>query len=289
MNDLQKAIDVVFTKTFGRTPLKQRVDDILGEALELHRHTDIKNLKEELGDLLSSAIQGATECGWTVEELIHNNLDKIDRRRDQYNSLGRKLKVAVLGGAFDPPHKGHIAIAKFVLDTSKEFDEVWLMPCYEHMNGKEMTSPEHRRAMVGLASNCDGRIKMWDYEIKNKLRGETYHTVKKIQDEDYAKDQFDFSMIIGLDNANSFDKWVNYEHLEKLIRFVVVSRLGCERDPKVDWYLKDPHIFLQAETEIPEVSSTRIRQQIRYEPNTILIDRIDPEVFKYIKQNKLYS
>jgi nicotinic acid mononucleotide adenylyltransferase len=67
-------------------------------------------------------------------------------------------------------------------------------------------------------------------------------------------------MIIGMDNANTFDKWVNYEYLKDMMRFVVVSRQGVERDPGPDWYLFRPHIFIQAEHEIPEISSTQVRE-----------------------------
>jgi len=79
------------------------------------------NLKEEAGDLLASVIQLHTENGWSIEE---KTLEKIQRRKQQYRTLGRKTKVAIYGGAFDPITKGHIQVAQFILNTSKEFDEV---------------------------------------------------------------------------------------------------------------------------------------------------------------------
>lgn len=295
MTKIQKRVHAVFNDAFGRTPLKQRLDDILGEVLELTRYTDDKNLDEELGDALASLIALSDERGHKFEKLVENTLAKIERRKEQYRSLGRKVKVAILGGAFDPVHNGHIQVAKFVLDTSTTFDEVWLMPAYNHMNGKKMVSAAHRIKMCELAAKVDGRIKVFDYEIRNKLSGQTYQTVKLLQEEDFAKDKFDFSLIIGQDNANSFDKWVDYDHLEKLIRFVVIPRKGVLPNPKVNWYLKPPHIYLQNDEQnsLTEVSSTKVKEWLKlYGRNGY--SRVDDfnmkkEVFDYIHSNEVYE
>ena len=298
--DSQNKIAEKFTMAFGRTPIKQRLEDILGEAIELSRFVDIPNLKEEAGDLLCSTIQLCNECGWNADELIDATLTKIDRRKEQYKSLGRKTKIAALGGAFNPITLGHIEVARYVLNTSRTFDEVWLFPCCSHMFGKEMASPENRVIMCNLAIH-DPRIKVCDYEIRNRLSGETYQTVKLLLEEDFAKNQYDFSWIIGMDNANVFDTWVNYELLEKMIRFVVVPREGYPMDPKVNWYLKQPHIFLaSADKPIMEVSSTEVRSCLEHNwkiydgsgtwAHGNPLDRmLDPAVYKYIIANKLYQ
>jgi nicotinate-nucleotide adenylyltransferase len=286
---MQDRIARVFSDAFGRTPLRQRLEDIFREAVELSRFTDLANLKEEAGDLLCSVKQLCNECGWNEDELVAHTLDKIEHRKLQYHSLGRKTSVAILGGSFNPVTKAHVNLAQYVLNTSRVFDSVWLMPCYEHMFGKPLESPEHRLAMVRLACQVDGRIEPCDYEIKNKLSSETYQTVKLLLEEDFAKGQYDFSWIIGMDNANTFQQWVNYEHLERMIRFVVVPREGVERDPSVDWYLKPPHIYLgDTDREIGEMSSTLVRSLLE----NVIIDMdqyLDPQVYMYIQDHKLYK
>jgi len=280
---ISKSFDV-----FGVTPLDERMDDIRKEFLHLIRYRDPNNLKEEVGDLMSSLIQLCTEFGWSLEEVIENTLTKIDRRREQYSSMGRRVKVAILGGAFDPPHKDHIRLAKYVLDNSGEIDEVWLDPAYGHLYGKRMESPEDRVAMCKLAAEVDRRIKVFDYEIRNKLAGETYFFFKKLLTEKELTEKYDFSYIIGLDNANSFDKWVNYKELEKMARFIVVPRKGVEKKPGVNWYLKPPHIFMEEETNIKDISSTQIRNMLR-DNDPKITELLDPKVLKYIKDHNLYS
>jgi nicotinate-nucleotide adenylyltransferase len=290
VDQLQDMVDRKFTDLFGRTPLKQRLEDILGEAQELHRYTDLPNLKEEAGDLLASLLQLYNEAGWDPVERVKATLEKIEGRRLQYKSLGRKTKVAIYGGAFDPVTNGHIKVAQLILNSSREFDEVWLMPCYQHMYGKKMASPEDRLEMCRLAASVDGRIQVSDYEIKNQLAGETYNFVKRLLDEDFAKHKYDFSVAIGQDNANTFHKWVNYEFLEQAIRFVVVPRLGVPFDPKVNWYLKPPHIYIAPENneDLVQISSTQVRQMVRDAAATPT-DFLHPDVYKYIISHKLYS
>lgn len=286
--DLQKLVDNKFKEHFAYTPLKERLNDIQNEFFELMKWQDVNNLKEETGDLLSSLIKLCSESGWNAEELILNTLTKIDNRADQYKTLGRKTKVAILGLSANPPHKGHIQLAQFVLNTSGNFDEVWLMPNFNSIAGKEMVSAEHRLNMCKLAAKCDNRIKVFDYEIKNQLKGETYYFFKRLKEEKELTEKYQFAMIIGLDNANTFNKWVNFEELERLAQFVIVPRKGIVRDMNVDWYLQKPHIFLNGETQIIEASSTLIRDLLNSKSSEVL-NYLDKDVYNYIVENNLYE
>ena len=63
---MQEKVNQVFKKNFGYTPLSTRLKDIEREFFELRDYTDIKNLKEETGDLLCSLIQLCNESGWEL-------------------------------------------------------------------------------------------------------------------------------------------------------------------------------------------------------------------------------
>jgi nicotinate-nucleotide adenylyltransferase len=306
INKIQKVVNDVFTEHFGYTPLKERLKDIQGEFFELMKWQDVINLKEETGDILASLLQLCNENGWDAAELIGRTLEKIESRRQQYLSLGRKTKVALYGGAFNPITIGHIQAAQFILNTSGEFDEVWLVPAYEHMNGKIMESPEHRLEMCKLAAKVDARIKIFDYEIQHKLKGESYYMIKKLKMEKELNERYNFSLVVGLDNANSFDTWVNFEELERMIRMVIVPRKGYQPLQNA-WYFKYPHIYLTAESTIMESSSTQVRDLLKERNDTInkitfndksfeiesidkeLLHYITPDVLKYILNSNLYN
>ena len=290
IRDVQADVNQTFVSIFGRTPLKERLDDVLRMAIRTSRFSDLENLKDETGDLLNSVLQLCNECGWHGDELSAQNIAKIIRRRAQYQSLGRKLKVAIFGGAFDPITTGHIKNAQLVLNYSKEFDEVWVMPCYTHLCGKNMAPAQDRLEMCKLATKSDGRLKVSPYEIDHKLGGETYHLVKMLLDDSAMMDRCDFSIIIGLDNALTFDKWVNYEFLERQIRFITVARPGVEEDPKVQWYRRVPHIYLQPEAheDLIKISSTDVRRMIR-EHDPAVASYLHPDVLAYCREHKLYE
>jgi nicotinate-nucleotide adenylyltransferase len=296
MKDKQKKINDVYQDVFGYTPQTERLEDLQKQFFKLMRNTGVKELKECTGDLLTTLIQLANESEWDVNELIDSNLEKLIRRKDQYRSLGRKKRIAIYGGAFNPITNGHIQSAQFVLNTSGYFDEVWLMPAYKHMYNKHMESSEKRLAMCELAAKVDARIKVFDYEIRYELAGETFKLVKQLKN-DPEYENFDFSFIMGLDNANTFHKWVNYEHLEKMMKFVVIPRKGYEIDEKVDWYLQKPHIYLnKEENNIIEVSSTLVRNLLKdlssKFPGLVkeeLKKYVDENVIDFISKNNLYQ
>jgi len=297
MNDKQKRINDIYQEIFGYTCYGERIEDIQKQFFKLMRNSGVKDLKEATGDLLTSLIQLANESDWKVTDLIEANLEKVNSRKLQYQSLGRKKRVAIYGGAFDPITIGHIQVAQFVLNTSGHFDEVWLMPTYKHMYNKKMQSTEDRLEMCNIASQVDARIKVFDYEIRHELAGETFKLSKMLlNDTDY--EDYDFSFIMGQDNANTFHNWVNYEHLERLMKFVVVPRKGVERNLDIDWYFNKPHIFLnnEEETNIIEISSTVVRSMLKNihssgytsEREKNLKKYVDLNVIDYIFKHKLY-
>jgi nicotinate (nicotinamide) nucleotide adenylyltransferase len=285
-SDLQREVSQVFREHFGTTPLTMRLDDIERECRELTRYLDVRSLKSELGDLLASAIMLADECDVDFELLVQATLEKIRGRQKQYKSLGRKVQVAVLGLTGNPVTMGHIRLAQYVLNASRVFDEVWLMPCFAHMfkEGEQMASAYHRLEMARLAARADGRVKVCGFEIMHELSGATVNTVNRMIHDPSYEGKYNFSWIIGMDNANTIASWVDWSVLERMIRFVVCPREGVKRDESVSWYLRSPHIYLgDAETRIGMVSSTEIRNKFpdRHE-------ELDPEVYRYIVENRVY-
>jgi nicotinate-nucleotide adenylyltransferase len=305
IKDLQDKINKVYTSIFGRTPLQQRLQDITKESYELTRFLDMQSLKEEGGDLLTTLIQLFNECGWNINDLVEENLQKIKKRKRQYKALGRKIQVAILGGAFNPITLGHIQVARLVLNHSRIFDEVWIMPCFKHLYGKDLVSAEHRLEMCRLAAQVDGRIKVFDYEVTKELDGETYNLAKTLFEDKRYKHSHSFSFVIGLDNANTFDKWVNYQELERLARFVVIPRTGEKIKRGVNWYLKPPHVFLEPDDPLMEISSTEVRvdltslymnsskekiqQELLNDPTKAYNRGLNQDVLGYILKHRLYQ
>lgn len=192
-------------------------------------------------------------------------------------------RIAIFGGAFDPPTLGHTLLAKCVINRLG-FDEVWMMPSFQHPFGKHMSEFEHRMAMCLIAVSDMDRVDVTHYEAYQKVDG-TLSLFKKLQ-KSYPENQFYF--VIGLDNANMIDQWINPEELIKKVPFVVVYRQGYEIKPNITWYRKEPHIFVET-CDVMEISSTVIRAAIKNNDTKTLSKGLNKNVLKYIKHHKLYE
>lgn len=291
VQDLLGRVYATFKRVFGRTPLNERLTDIQRQALELGRYTDVAHLKEKTGDLLCATLALCHEAGWNPEALAEASLEKIESRRAQYASLGRKTRVAILGTACDPPTLGHVDALQFVLDASRYFDEGWLMPCYDHLGGKKLAPAKHRMNMASLAVQSDGRLKASSFEIEQELAGETYHSMRRLLEHPDYIDRYEFAFIIGVDNANTFATWVNAPGLERLMRFVIVPRADYVLDGQAaSVFRRPPHICFETGGEkISNTASSRIRSLLEdhnVDKASIHLDRM---VLNYILSNGLYG
>jgi nicotinate-nucleotide adenylyltransferase len=197
-------------------------------------------------------------------------------------------QVAILGGAFDPVTRGHMQIADLVLDARLGIEEVWIMPCYAHAFDKRMESADHRLAMCEIASASISGVKVCDYEIKKRFVGGTYFLMRELLSEEFVAGTLDLSIVIGLDNANGFIRWIEHERLKNLVRFIVVPRKGYMADQNSAWYLRKPHVYLDSGEKIMEVSSTEARVMLAENKDAEVARLLDPAVIAYIRAHGLY-
>ena len=138
------------------------------------------------------------------------------------------MKIALLGGSFDPPHNAHREACAYLLEQ-EDFDRVWLMPTYKHAFGKELASFEHRAAMCALLSTpFRGRVLV--SEVERNLAGagvnRTIDTVRYLK---AHHPQEDFTFVIGSDNLEQLSEWKDIERLKQEIEFLVLRRPGEAR------------------------------------------------------------
>lgn len=189
------------------------------------------------------------------------------------------MRIGLLGGCFDPITMAHIKVANVVLDNNL-VDEVWLVPAYNSLNNKAFkVTNEQRLHMCNLAIQDNNRsnIKLFDYEIRNKLVGSSLEIITRIK-KDFPDKSFYF--VIGADNAINLHKWTDYEKLIHEITFIIVPRNGynCEN---LTHKLESPHIYLKCDEILG--SSTQVRNDI---DNSLWL--LSAKVKEYIGSNNLY-
>ncbi|MBF0224937.1 MAG: nicotinate (nicotinamide) nucleotide adenylyltransferase [Desulfobacterales bacterium] len=192
--------------------------------------------------------------------------------------------IAIIGGSFNPITTGHTMMAEIVLKEMPNIDEVWFMPTYKHQFGKHEQYAAQRVKMLKLIET--DKIKYFDYEIKNKLLGETHVTFTKLLNDPKYKKKYNFSMVIGSDCAFDFDtKWKKPKILSNIVQFIIIPRQGFDINKYNGILSKPPHIILK-NVKTLDISSTIVRNKIK---NGEPINGLVPEkIEEFIVQNGLY-
>lgn len=194
-------------------------------------------------------------------------------------------KIAIYGGAFDPPTLGHTHVITKVLETGL-VDEVWVLPAYKHFHEKKMTRFDQRLRMCEDAFLHDSRsitydthmVKVKDYErsftnLNDDYDGSTSSMLNNLR----MHRSEDFFIVIGQDNAHGMSKWKNGNQLIANERFIVLPRPTNEfpavhfiENADVDnWYSRGGNHYLK-NAELLNVSSTMARELCKRHPLSIL-------------------
>ena len=133
----------------------------------------------------------------------------------------RKIKVGLMGGSFNPPHKGHYKIAKLAL-VSLNLDEVWwlITPQNPLKISKPAKYSERLRNSKKITKNMPITIKEIEKKIKSKY---SYETIK------YLKNHYKnikFFWLMGADNLINFHQWQKWQKIIKDMPIVIFRRYG---------------------------------------------------------------
>jgi len=185
------------------------------------------------------------------------------------------MNIGLFGGRFDPPHNGHVQIAREILKRQLA-DEVWFIPANTHPWRSMVASASDRLAMTKLLE--EERIKISDIEIKRG--GETY-TIDTIKELLMRKTNIKYFWILGSDQLQDFDRWKEYKKLQQLIRFLVFPRKGY-------MHKELPENFILINNYVAtDISSSKIRNRIK---KGLPISNFAPkEVEAYIREKGLYK
>jgi nicotinate-nucleotide adenylyltransferase len=198
------------------------------------------------------------------------------------------MKIAILGGSFDPPHRGHTIIAKRLLKLNN-FDEIWFMPLFAHPFNKKLSDPQKRLEMIKFLES--GNIKVSDFEIRKRKTSYTIDTLKLLAGNNPKNT---FSWIIGTDQVEDFTKWKNWKKIINDFKLIIVPRAGFKKAEKelkniAKQVVANKNIILLNRKKFPPiyVSSTLTRRKIK--EGKSLGSILPKKVEEYIIRNKLYQ
>lgn len=132
-----------------------------------------------------------------------------------------RKRIGMFGGAFDPPHIAHIALAKHAI-AQFDLDELRIIPTGDAWHkARKLTPSPHRLAMTRLAFADVARVVVDPREIDRDGATYTFDTLQALQAEMPAVDWY---LFIGADQANAFQTWHRWQEILGLATLVVANR-----------------------------------------------------------------
>jgi nicotinate-nucleotide adenylyltransferase len=197
------------------------------------------------------------------------------------------LRLGILGGAFNPPHIGHVVCAQEAL-IQLELDRVVFIPVGEapHRELQDDPGVEARLEMVELAVADDERFSASRIELDREGPSYTSDTLEQLHGETPEDELF---LILGGDQAAALATWHEPAKVLERATIAVFERMSWGRNAIVIKIGRMPGAERVRYLDMPmiQVSSSAIRRRVR---EGLPIRYLVPDrVVDYIETNQLYG
>lgn len=202
---------------------------------------------------------------------------------ENYNCIG------IMGGTFNPVHKGHIHMAYSAKQQVEEIEKIIFMPnnIPKYKSSQDIASAKQRIDMLCIALDKCEWATVSDMEIKRGGITYTYDTLCTIKN---MNNNIKIYFIIGSDSLKSFDKWFRYRDILSMCTLLVASRDGDKDNLKYygDRILNEVGYgeILYLNMDELDAASSDIRNRISM--GDIPYDILPEGVAGYIIDNKMY-
>lgn len=200
------------------------------------------------------------------------------------------MKIAIMGGTFDPIHMGHLVTAEAVRHEF-HIDEVLFVPTGNppHKAGKGITSAEHRYLMTVLATAANAHFNVSRIEIDREGPTYTIDTIKELSKIYGPETKLYF--ITGADAVHEILTWKNSEELLQICTFVAVTRPGYKKQQLINHIeeLRTQYHSSIKFLEVPAlaISSSDIRKRVKLQSPIKYL--VTSPVENYIYKHRLYT
>jgi nicotinate-nucleotide adenylyltransferase len=192
--------------------------------------------------------------------------------------------IGILGGTFNPPHRGHLALARHA-QAELGLQRVLLMPAYSapHKGEEGDPGPEQRLEMCRLAVDGEAGLEVCALEIE---RGGPSYTVDTLRAINASDPEAELTFIVGADMARTLPAWREPRALVELAGLAVAEREDAGREDVLRALtpLSADVAFLQM--PLVEISSSVVRERVR--DGESIEGLVEPAVAEYIAAHGLY-
>ena len=172
-----------------------------------------------------------------------------------------KKYIGLLGGSFDPAHKGHLNISKIAIKKLKLKKVYWVITKKNPFKNKTFYSLDKRIKYAKKISRTQKKIQVIHLEniVKSSRTIDIiYYFIRK-------KNIKNIYFMIGSDNLIRFHKWKSWKKIVKLVKLIVFSRRGYDRKgikSTVVKNFKNKIIFIK--NKHITISSTQLKNQTKF-------------------------
>ncbi|MCL2030489.1 MAG: nicotinate (nicotinamide) nucleotide adenylyltransferase [Oscillospiraceae bacterium] len=196
-------------------------------------------------------------------------------------------RIALYGGTFDPPHNGHTAAIRAVLDALAPGALYWMPARQAPHKGEAAAGAEHRLAMCRLAAaELGSRVTVSGHEMGSGVSGYTVDTLAWLSGREPDAELW---LVVGQDMLRSLGQWRDPARLLGLCRVAALCRAegqGPDMDEAAE-RLRTHYgaVVRRIEHEPVEISSTQLRAMLGHGEGK---DFLPGAVWNYIQENTLY-
>lgn len=194
-------------------------------------------------------------------------------------------RLGVFGGAFDPPHLAHRALAQTAIAELK-LDELRVLPTGQAWHKtRPLTPAQHRLAMVQLAFAELPGLVLDDREIRRAGPSYTLDTLRELQAENPKAELF---LVMGQDQADALPSWRDWQEIVQLAIICVADRDGLTG--KESKFVPPPEMaarFRKLHMPAMDISATGIRSRIATQQG--IVPLVSASVASYIDHHHLYT
>lgn len=196
---------------------------------------------------------------------------------------GRRPRLGVFGGTFDPPHVGHTRVAADVADALGLERVLWIPAGVPPHKPERAVSPAAvRLAMVRAATRSDPRFEASTLECERPGPSYTVDTLEALHDAAPARD---LVLILGADQFAGLASWRAPERILELAELAVMDRGGeSGRLARPDLRGAERARFVPVRRV--DVSSTEVRRRVR--SGRDIGGLVPPGVAEIVEREALY-